>query len=924
MNKFYAFLLQIFLSCFSLSNFPADAQAPTWVWARNPTGVNNEAFEYAISADLMGNVYVGGSFDSPTITFGSFTLTSPANGNEQLFLVKYDPAGNVVWARSATCTYSNVVNSLATDAAGNIYIAGAYDYSDITFGSVTLVNAGSSDSFLVKYDPNGNVIWARRAGSNGSDGAISVATGASGDIYITGFFDSSSITFGSFTLTNTGNDYDMFVAKYDADGNVIWAKSAGGPYSDYGCGIDVDLSGNVYVTGEFGSLTMTIGPFTLTKQTVNPALASTDLFLAKYDAGGNVLWAKRAGGNESETVNSVSVDNAGNVFLPGNYKSQSITLGSSTFTNIDPQYNNVFLAKYSTDGDIIWAVSAGGPDDDEIASVSSDKYGNAYLAGYSESPSITFGSYTLPNPISPVGNLFVTKYDGNGNALWVKSTLEPSGYPHAGAVDTAGHAYICGSTGSQQLRFDSTTLFFPYTTNGFFGSFTAKLSNYSVNIVHTDPVCYADHNGTATANVTGGTPPFTYLWNTTPPQTTKTATGLQAGIYKVTVTDASGLVTIGYVTINQPALIQTDIQQVICKGDSLLFNGNYYSTPGILYDTMVSVKGCDSIIKLTLAVDPLDTTHLFPSICPGGIYNFYGTPLTTPGIYYHMLTSSHGCDSVISVNLTVNPDYFIVNPQTICDGKAYIIGGNTYTIAGNYLDTLKTVSQCDSVINTQLLVNPSYHYNDQQTICSGQSYVFRGNTYTVTGNYFDPFTTVLGCDSIFQLSLTVNPLPIAWAGNDIRTSYGNPVQLNATGGVSYQWNPPDYLSNPFVSDPVSTPLTTITYVVTVTDSNGCSATDTVKILLDEYIIIFPNAFTPNGDGLNDVFRPKADNICRFTMSVYNRIGQLLFETDNIETGWNGMFRGELCPAGVYVYTATYEFAGSGERKTISGNFTLLR
>jgi gliding motility-associated-like protein len=975
MNTFYAFRFQILLVCLLLTDFPANAQAPTWAWARNATGVNNQAFEYAITADLAGNVYVGGSFDSPTITFGSFTLTSPANGNEQLFLVKYDPAGNVVWAIGASGTYGNGVNSLATDAAGNIYAAGYYFYSDITFGTTTLYNAGGSDMFLVKYDPNGNVIWARRAGDNGYEGASSVAVLASGNIVITGFFDSSSITFGSATLTNTGNDYDVFVVKYDAGGNVTWAKGAGGTFADYGRGIAADPAGNIYVAGEFESLTMTIGPFTLTKQTVNPGFASSDLFLAKYDVNGNVLWAKSAGGNESETVNSLSVDNAGNVFLPGNYKSQSITLGSYTFTNADPQYENVFLAKYSTDGDILWAVSAGGPDDDEFSSVSSDQYGNAYLAGYSQSPSITFGSYILTNPLPPLGNLFLTKYDGSGNALWVKSTLSPSAYPHAAAVDTAGNAYTCGSTGAQQLTFDSTTLFFPYTTYGFFGSFTAKLSNYSVNIVHADPVCHGDANGTATANVTGGTPPFTYLWNTTPPQTTKTATGLMAGTYKVTVTDASGLVAIGFVTINQPPVLQTDILQVICKGDSLLFNGNYYSTPCILYDTVISLKGCDSIIRLILSVDPLDTTHQFRAICPGGAYNFYGTPLTTPGTYYHMLTSSHGCDSVISLNLTVSPDYFILNPQTICSGESYTVGGNIYTTTGNYLDTLKTVSDCDSIINTQLLVNPSFHYDDQQTICIGQSYVFRGNTYTVTGIYTDPFKTILGCDSVFQLSLlvtspdtlgqaqaicqgdnynfygtlltaagiyyhtlktapgcdsvvkmdlSVNPLPVAYAGDDIKTSVGTPVQLNATGGVTYQWNPTDYLSDPAVSNPVSTPLTSITYVVTVTDASGCSATDAVKVLLDDDRILFPNAFTPNGDGLNDVFRPKADNIERFTMSVFSRNGQLLFETNDIETGWNGMFRGQLCPSGVYVFTATYEFADTGETKTTSGSFTLVR
>lgn len=407
MNKLYIFPLWIFLSCFLLSNYLTFGQEPIWVWAKSPTGVNDNAYECTISTDLQGNVYVGGCFYSLTVTFGSFTLTSPANGNEHLFLVKYDPSGNVLWASGAVCTYSNGITSLAMDAAGNIYIAGYYD-SDITFGSFTLQNAGSHDVFLVKYDPNGNVIWAGRAGGNDCDAAESVAVGASGDIYITGFFASSSITFGSVTLTNTEDGYDIFIAKYDANGNVTWAKSGGGIYDDYGRGVDTDPSGNVYITGEFHSMTMTIGPYTLTNQNVTPGFDRSDMFIAKYDANGNVLWAKSAGGNQSETVNSLSVDTAGNVFLPGNYFGDTITLGSSTFTNMNPQSTNIFLAKYSTDGDILWAVGAGGPNDDGITSVSTDNHGNVYLARYSDSPSITFGSYTLPNPDSWLSNLFVT------------------------------------------------------------------------------------------------------------------------------------------------------------------------------------------------------------------------------------------------------------------------------------------------------------------------------------------------------------------------------------------------------------------------------------------------------------------------------------------------------------------------------------
>ena len=148
----------------------------------------------------------------------------------------------VVWAKAAGGTGTDEPYGIATDATGNIYITGNFGSSSITFGTVTLTSPGF---FLTKYDANGNVLWAKSAGGSAySNSGNAVATDASGNVFVTGSFP-SSLSFGTTTLTNTDNP-DIFIVKYDASGTVLWARgstsSSGGDYS-YGGGIATDANG---------------------------------------------------------------------------------------------------------------------------------------------------------------------------------------------------------------------------------------------------------------------------------------------------------------------------------------------------------------------------------------------------------------------------------------------------------------------------------------------------------------------------------------------------------------------------------------------------------------------------------------------------------------------------------------------------------
>ena len=371
------------------------------LWAKS-VGGSSEDRANSVATDVNGNILVTGYFISPTITFGSTTLTNA--GNWDMFLAKYDAGGNVLWAKRAGGNSYDEALSVSTDASGNILVAGYFLSPTITFGSTTLTNVNpngnSNDIFIVKYDTGGNLLWAKSAGGNSYDAAHCISTDASGNIIVTGDFSSTSISFGSTILTNAGND-DMFLAKYDAGGNLLWVKSAGGNAIDEANSVSTDVTGNIYVAGDFSSSSINFGSVFLTNS------GNGDVFLAKYDADGNVLWAKSASGGGAY---SVSTDAVHNVLLTGIFNND-ITFGSTILTNTNLGEFAAFLVKYDEGGNVLWAKSVNGNDDDGVLfpSVATDPLDNVIIAGTFTSTSAIFGSSNLANANAGSGDIFLAK-----------------------------------------------------------------------------------------------------------------------------------------------------------------------------------------------------------------------------------------------------------------------------------------------------------------------------------------------------------------------------------------------------------------------------------------------------------------------------------------------------------------------------------
>src|ERR1019366_5920743 len=337
-------LFIIFIVCIS------NCYSQNWLWARSSVGIGRDESS-SQSADAFGNVFATGYFNSPTITFGNITLSNTdSTGNFQdIFIVKYDANGNILWAKSVGGTNNDEGYAVSADASGNVFVTGWFSSPTLNFGYTTLNSYGNSSIFIAKYDANGNMLWAKNAGGGGQEAGLSINADANGNVFISGYSTSSFITFGSITLNNSGNSNPVFIAKYDANGNALWAKSPSG-VGAYGYSVSADAVGHVFLTGSFPGYAITFGSIILTNHN-----GGTNVFIAKYDAYGNVLWAKKSGGNGEAECYSGSADACGNVVITGRFFGPTITFDTITLTNSDISGNSddIFIAKYDANGNVL-------------------------------------------------------------------------------------------------------------------------------------------------------------------------------------------------------------------------------------------------------------------------------------------------------------------------------------------------------------------------------------------------------------------------------------------------------------------------------------------------------------------------------------------------------------------------------------------
>lgn len=392
---------------------------------------------YKVATDNAGNVYATGSFNG-NITFGAISLTSVSPTYDDVFIVKYNSSGTVLWAKRAGGIFNDAAKSI-TVKDGYVYICGRFTNSTnfntpSSNATNTITSANAEDMFLAKFDDSGNFQWAKRAGGSGLSEEFTGIAVTNSNIYVTGeFVGNSTINFnnpsatGANELQGNGNNGFICIAQYDLEGNFQWVKGAGGHTGTTHAYDLVAAEDGVYVVGSFQ------GNISFDQSGQHDFLLTTpggsDGYVVKYGTNGDVSWARQVSSTDYAYIKAIAI-NGSSIYITGDYSS-SATFGTTTlFTAPESEpytyINDVLVAKYETNGDPVWAKRAGGALIGHSAAgydIDANDAG-VFISGIFNN-TINFNTpyFTGLNEISNISSsrgAFVSKFDEAGNFQWAK------------------------------------------------------------------------------------------------------------------------------------------------------------------------------------------------------------------------------------------------------------------------------------------------------------------------------------------------------------------------------------------------------------------------------------------------------------------------------------------------------------------------
>ncbi len=372
-------------------------------------------------------------------------------------------APNWNWVKKSTGAINEGFACVTTDSNGNVFAGGSIISETADFGLGTVTTNGYADYVLIKYDSSGTPQWMKNGGGTGNEVVYSMTTDASGNLYAVVSFQSATITFGDYTLTNTGTvpgagglfTLDMALVKYDTTGTVLWAKKIGGSEDEISPTVTCDAFGNVYITMRSNSQSLTVGNSSVSTIT-NSLIGSV---LAKINSQGTTLWIKRFGNDtpfEATSLTPPILDAAGNCYLTGTFSSETFTLGAVTYTNASPGLTDAFIVKLDPNGTILLQKALQGSDEDSFGTIVKVQNQLYVPFGISLLPSSSLASYSYDglNYTTPTTTSGLMKVDEN---LQFNSFLYTPDI--SGRIVTDGTSiYLAGTFYTPTETFGTTTL----------------------------------------------------------------------------------------------------------------------------------------------------------------------------------------------------------------------------------------------------------------------------------------------------------------------------------------------------------------------------------------------------------------------------------------------------------------------------------
>lgn len=848
----------------------------TFVWAKSLGGSSgNGEYGKSIAIDASGNVYSTGYFDGPTdFDPGPGTFTLNSSGATDIYISKLDNSGNFVWAKNLGGSSSDVSYSIKTDPSGNVYTIGTFSLSadfDPGPGSFSLTSNGFLDFFISKLDALGNFVWAKGiGGSIGNDEGFALTIDASGNSFATGYY-AGTVDFdpGPSIFNMTSTNGDLFVLKLNSAGNFVFSKDIGGSAIAIGLDITLDVSGNIYTTGEFQG-TIDFDPsassFTLS------ANGNYDVLISKLDAIGNFVWAKSFGGTFLEKGNSIRTDVLGNVYTGGFYNlSCDFDPGPGTFSLTSTGGADAFISKLDAFGNFIWAESFGGTTGDFINCISLNGLGYIYSVGH----------YNGTSDFDPGPGTYFLTYQGGGHDAFIHKMLSVAATLN---FDGNDDRVDLGTSITNSLSTINKITVEAWVNPAVLTGTGTIIGNYNTNVANQMQFLLR-RNGTGyqfcIGNAIGGNSvvvnaPLSATANVWQ-HISGTWDGSVSKIYingNLSATSAATYTTFGNfsnpvwigsenfnsekfngnideVRIWSRALCQSEIQnnmngEIPTNANGLManyhFNQGVESSPNPTVTTLVDA----TINAITGTLTNIALTGTSSNwIAPGGVY------------------------SGSLINTFVGPTISVMAPDSLCSGTSTVISANGNVIS--YTWTSGPTTQTNNI-------SPSIT-----------------TTYSVSG------TNSLGCISnITVKTISVIPSPSITASSNMSLiCVGQTSTLTASGANTLTWNPGSING----ASIAITPSATTNYTITGTNTNGCMGSTVVtqyvsncnilnEINNSSFVNIYPNPAS-SFVALDFSFVPE-----NTSLKIFNALGQLV-KSENI-TGTILQLNIDTLKEGVYL------------------------
>jgi gliding motility-associated-like protein len=766
---------------------------------------------------------------------------------------------------------NDVAKTIKQGQNGNIYTIGIFRGTvDFDPGPAVynLTSAGAEDIFITKVDADGKLLWVKRIGNTRSEDTYAMTVDANENVYLSASFDTTLDADpgnGVHNIDPAGTALDFFLLKLNKDGDFIWVKQFGGVknFNAGPSGISIDAVGNLILSGSFmGTVDFDPGAgiFELSSKgnITTPIFARPDVFVLKLTPAGDLIWVKQMGGTGADRDFRMTLDAAG-IYLTGPFEGTAdFDPGPAVYNIVSKGSEDFFVCKLDLDGNFNWCYTAGGTSTDWAFTPVVDAAGNVYTTGFFTTTVDFDNGPGIFNMTAAGDAVFILKLDPSGNFVWAKAIAGP-GYNNWGygmEIDRLGDLYI----------------------DGFFignNDFDPGPGTFMINSQMRDGFLLKLHNN------------GDFVW-------------------------ASSLGGAG--DDQESGLLVDKFLNIYTTGH---FSGTADFDPqSTVYNLTCNDASDGYLRKLAQCIHPSDTT-IVTTACKS--YDLNGQVYTLSGIYKQQVFNVTGCDSTITLDLTITTEVFSTVSPEICEGQSYFAGGAQQTMPGTYKDTLITAAGCDSIITTHLnvLPAPKPDLGPDRNLCLNAfllldpglfpAYSWQDNslqrTFTVstTGKYWVTVKNNYGCSNTDTLNiLAIDTLPNNFLLPDQELCYGTALTIAVPGYKDYLW------SNGQITNIVT--LSSFgKFYLTVTDFNNCKGKDSITLIRKDCIPIgIPNAFTPNGDAKNDVFKPTINqDIRNYSFMVYNRYGEKIFDTKSYGTGWDGTYKGKPQPIGTYVYHIVY-------------------